>query len=222
MRAALALCAALCALGAIASASASALRPEYGVWPNKITQFNGGEVKLETVGGKVSVACKSSQNSAEATTFKSGTAQLSFRECKSSLGTACKSTNTSVSGEIKSSNMKWTLVYLSKATHEVATLFQGGESGSAWTTFGCGLGSNSTLRGSALAKMTPVNTKSASFTLTLQGSHGKQEFTQYETESGEKATAALELNWGSGGLEAADVNVAGLTQVWETENEILA
>jgi hypothetical protein len=210
------------AVSGVVTASASAARPEYAVWPNKITKLSSGEIILETAGAKTpSVRCKSSQaTTVEATTFKSGFAEPAFKECKSSLGTSCKSTNTSVAGEIKT-NLSWKLVYLSKATHEVGTLFQGREAMSGWTTFSC-FGASITLRGSVLAKTTPVNVKANPFTLALQGAHGKQEVTQYETEGGEKATAALELRWNeAASFEAASIG-ASLSEVWEKENEIIA
>jgi hypothetical protein len=210
----------VCAVSGVATASASASEPEYWVWPNSILQSPGGEVTLEAAGSKFSVRCKSSQANWELTTFKSGFAHPAFKECKSNLGTSCKSTNTSVPGEI-TTKLSWKLVYLSKATHEVGTLFQGTEAMGGWTTFSCGAGTSSTLRGSAVARTTPVNVKAGTFTMALQGTHGIQEFTQYETEGGGKATAALEMSSNAGAFGAASIN-ASLSQIWQSQNEIRA
>ena len=58
-----------------------------------------------------------------------------------------------------------------------------------------------TVRGATLCPVEPVNTKTTTFKLVCKQTGGKQEFTEYENEAGEKFTAITESKKGSGSFE---------------------
>lgn len=117
------------------------------------------------------------------------------------------------------------LFYLSKVNHEAGVVLNSSETGeqTTWMTFTCVntlSGTHKfTVRGSALAKVEPVNTFTWEYTLTLAASKWVPALTEYENFNGEKKVVSLEAQevvqgtvkpWKSAALSAKSL-------LWRTE-----
>jgi hypothetical protein len=206
----------------VAAGSAAATLPEYVLSsPAKIFP-SGGAMTLETVAPEElftrSVTCSgtSGEMEGEGLHLKEWTGTLQFWGCTEvGMGGTC-TTPGAASGHIKTSIQGWRLFYLSKATHEVGVVFNYKSSGEVATfeTFTCvvtGIAQQFAVRGTALAKITPVNKKTNKFTVSLTGSKGIPTLKEYETEGGAKAATKLEVQRNAGAWEAADLNSASLS-----------
>jgi hypothetical protein len=210
----------------VAAASASANLPEYiGSQPYSFS-LKGGEVTLATEKG-IPVTCKSVSGSVTLKFWNKFSAGVVFKECSAPLSGKCSSAG-AAAGEIRANTATLFLVYLSRSAHEAALLFNWQESGKAETfaTFNCEKHvSEVVVRGNFLAKVTPVNSLTKVFTLSLKGSNGKPELTKYEyqVQGGyEKGTAALEESANKAAFAPADLNAVSLEIPMEVSGEIAA
>lgn len=214
---------AVCAMSAAATASAVAALPEFGN-PIAQLQLKGGEVALEITGTSSTVKCKTmTSTKIELLTSKKGVADIVFKECKfSPVEKTCTTTGAAAGEIVATKNMPWQLFYTVKASKEVAMVFNYESPSTTFAAFACGLGVTSdTVRGAVIAKITPINTKTTKFTLSLKGSKGAQELTKYENASGEMVTATLENSLNGGAFANADLNATSLELIAAKENSIL-
>jgi hypothetical protein len=206
--------------GGGAAASASAASPHYVMESaGPIDGPSGGTVTLENSANALQVKCKTTNGGkmwpGDIYTFYFHEVVINFSECTTNVGGTC-TTAGSAAGVITTNNMNMTLFYIAKATREVGLVVNDKSSSEqlTLTTFACkvsGAEIKFTVRGTALAKVSPVNTKTTTFTMALTGSKGVPTLTEYEEESGKKATTKLEVEEGSGAWKAADLNFASLS-----------
>jgi hypothetical protein len=205
---------------AASGASASISTPHFSEQLPQNFSFAGKEMALEASGG--SVQCKTVTGSTEIVTFSSLGGSLRFQGCTGTLsGIPVGSCTTAgaASGEILTGRLDDDLVYISSARHEVGMLLSAPQ-GSPLATFKCG-GGEWKLRGSVLAKASPLNTLTFSFQLAAKGSKGTQEITQYEGSKGEKLTSSLEESIASGAYKSADLNTVNFELQATTKAEII-
>src|ERR1700689_257609 len=189
---------AVTALGAVASASASAaakapiFAKSSGGYPVKFSAGEEPEGVWNT--GNATFHCSRSRVTGEITSEKKVTATIVFTECASGGSTCANEGGTG--GEIKSNALEGTLVFISKATKTVGVVFKSKPGGARVSRFRCA-GSIGEVQGSVIAAITPVNTKTKHFTLTFVQESGKQTPTEYENEEGVKVKTALETTWAS-------------------------
>jgi hypothetical protein len=169
------------AIGAIASASASAALPEFKPVPTKFT-FTSGKSVLEQKGGLSPIECAKDESAGtnEITTEKKGKFDVLFLECKVALtGEQCTGLNDTTAGSILALG-EFHLFYINKETKDVgqALLLQE-------VHFECAgpFVKLVAVRGCVVGLITPINTKTTKFTLTLAQKGGVNEFTTFEKES---------------------------------------
>jgi hypothetical protein len=222
-------------MSAVAAASAFATAPELVVKSVTNIQSQGGSITLET--GAASIKCAGAAGIIENSGYlelKEFTNSYTFRECKGTVkGRTAENCTTAGSpgGTIKTNTIKSRLFYLSKATKEVGLLLNYKPSGEVATfeTFSCsviGFQTKVTVRGTVLAKMSPINTLIKQFALTLAGSKGIPTLKEYENESGVKVAAKLESQYSNtletSPWEAANFNSSSLEWVMSNEGRIVA
>jgi hypothetical protein len=211
------------ATAGITAASASAALPELEyTLPNAFT-ISGGETTLETGGTRSPVHCASATGSGEMKNQKEITSYLKLKECTfkiSGITGKCTSAG-AAAGEIVTKTMVTELVYLAKATHEAGFVFDYLGKNATIASFKCG-GEEATVRGELVSRVTPVNTKTTSFTVGLKGAKGVQEYTGYEGSAGEKLTASPFEEGVKGVFETADANATGLAISFATAVTIRA
>jgi len=202
------------AISAIASATASAAKPEFvfaGI--KKGLKAKSGSATLETA-SKEKVTCTSSSNGGE---IEGGNGSkkvtgiiVKFKGCKSS-GFAC-STSGAASEEIITNSLSGELGYI-KAAEKTVGLDLLPTGGGEFVEFNCAGGIVKVkVKGSVIGQITPVNKKVTTaehFTLTFTQSGGKQGIEKFET--GVKDTLETSKNGGAfeGSAEAATAEVTG-------------
>jgi hypothetical protein len=208
LRAVLLSLAALLAIGsfqALAATAASAT-PHFEGGPARFS-FTGNATTIES--GTASVTCQAVGGSAEFLPNELN-GKLTLKGCSgkvSGIPIAHCTSSGAATGEIRTNELGDRLVYLSQAKHEVGMLFGAGEV-TPFASFACGA-NNEVLKGSLLARISPVNTITAHFPIAAIGKGGVQELSQYEGEKGEKLSAQLELSPGGGPFKVADLNASG-------------
>ncbi len=159
-------------------------------------QVSGGKMKLVGKNG-LEVKCQSVQGSGDFTGAKEGTVTLKWKECKGLLGVSCK---TSVAGEIESKPLKTLLAFTRPETmtsegRETGLVLQGGVGGFA--EFECGT-VKSVVVGGVVAKITPLGTKTSTFTVAMTQKSGVNSLIDYEEENTKHAEAELLTSTGGG------------------------
>jgi hypothetical protein len=204
------------AIGGIITASASAELPEFS--PNSfkpLISMQLGSVTFTGVGG-ITYGCTSGTGSGEITGAQTANAKFTFKGCV--RGSSTCNTVGSVAGEIRSETVPVRLVYISKANHEVGLDFNYEEPtkvfppppAKTFATWGCGSTSGLGIRRSIIAKVTPVNTATISYSAAFsQSSKGVQSPRQYENSEGVSISAHPEMNltngfWEEGSLQASN------------------
>lgn len=180
------------ALSAVAASAASAAELEQVPPSGKFT------VKSETgvfeTHAKEKITCKKATGSGEITGVKTDKSKVTFEECTGPLGVKCTSSGQS-SGNI-ATEINSELVWLSKASLKAGEKLALAKE----LSITCSI-VKLTVQGSTLCPVEPVNTKTTTFKLVCKQTAGKQEFTEYETESGEKIKAITLTKKGSGSFE---------------------
>jgi hypothetical protein len=188
------------ALTAITATTATAALPEFNYKGLPRFTLKGSKVAFDEAGGH-SYSCEVSKGEGKITGKKTATATLTLNKCSAPLGATCQSTGASIE-EIKTGTLPVELVYTSKANHEAGLIFNyEATKKNPLTTFASWyceslLGGKTTglgVRGSIIAPVTPVNTKTGSYTTKFEATKEVQSPTTYETETGEKLTAFPEL-----------------------------
>jgi hypothetical protein len=180
-------------LGGLASASASAALPEFvpGVKESLPATFKvvGGSATWHVSGSSWVCSGLTASGTISATKTVTGT-KIVFTTCffERSGGKVWCTTKGAEKGEIRTEALEGTLVYISKAAKTVGIDFKP-QSGTSLGGFNC-LTGETEIRGSVVLPITSVNLRTSKFTLSATVGP-----TEYETESGGKATAAMESNW---------------------------
>jgi DNA-binding beta-propeller fold protein YncE len=188
-KSALAALVAVCALGAVASASASAAPPEFTLkagekFPDAIgNSLNSVPAGFETEA--LSASCSSNKTTGEITSAKAASLTLEWTGCVK--GTTQFTSEGAEAGHIVITGTG-TLVYIDKAKSQVGVLLALKEvkllAGEA----------KFFLKGSLVVPISPINQKVYTFELPFhQKGVGEQEFTSYENEKGEVESTQLIL-----------------------------
>jgi hypothetical protein len=146
--------------------------------------------------------CASVTGEGEFTSHKAGTMKFTFKQCNLGTGGKCQSSELTP-GEITTGSLPVELVYTNKAKHEAALDLNYEEptevfppTHKTFAKWECsnGLGwTKSGIRGSILVPITPVNTQSNAFKLSLVAEKGVQSPSSYETEAGKVYKAFPEM-----------------------------
>lgn len=198
---------AVCALGAAASASASA--------PPRFVVAKGGSYPITAEASAPSTLAVISQETREPYTCRGVDSQMTIpapgytasyaielQHCKMASGIECSTEGSA--GERLSGTA--TLVYIDKATKLVGLLVT-----LTPTEILCGT-IKEKVKGSFLAPITPINKETTSLGLSFTGNGaGKPTYTTYENEKGEASKAKFEVNYGTGYQAAALEAAAALT-----------
>jgi hypothetical protein len=198
------------ALGALATASASAALPELeGPFASKAPGHFTLTIKIiefEAQGG--TMTCETANGEGTVTTPKTKTlafSAITFKGCQLGSWGKCTSSG-AASGELRGEpNTDATLAYLSKSEKSVALVFNpAGAKTSFIPAFKCG-GSLSVgpVIGSVAGSIGPINTSTTGFSLAFYGSEGVQSIREYENESGVMVKSGLEWNTGLGNRPVA-------------------
>lgn len=206
---------ATCAIGAVASASASAALPEQVPASGKLTISSGASVFETKAGEKVS--CTKDSGSGEITGAKTSTGTVTFEGCTASLLGVKIKCQTGAEGDIVT-ELKNELVYINKSKKEV-----GLDSVLAKElTIKCGSFETLKVKGSTICPISPINTKTKTLTLSCKQKKGVQEPTEYENAKGEKVKDITETK--GEGLKTFAFEQSGLesteTLTLATEGEI--
>ncbi|HEX6456180.1 MAG TPA: hypothetical protein VF009_06630 [Solirubrobacterales bacterium] len=177
----LAVVAAMAAMAVLGASMASASEPVSESEGGKPVTFTGmgGASTLEVLpeGGKSrTVNCTSTKSSGEfslASTEKF--TKITFNGCTATgpFGTKVSCSSGLMGGEIFTTALKGTLVYLTAGSSEAGIDLEP-ESGTTIATFTCGFESM-TVTGSVIGKFTPVNTWATAYALKFAQTGGKQE-----------------------------------------------
>jgi hypothetical protein len=179
---------AVLALGAVASASASAALPEFKTAPGETlpVSFTGQGGSASWSGPGYAFTCRETSMAGTISAAKSVTkGSLVFNGCKVGAN-KCHSEGSENNEQIKTGPLEGTLAYISKTAKTAGIDFKA-EGSEYWTTMICFGGARQRVRGSIVMPITSVNKLSTSFTLAARGSGGS-----YEDESGLKHTVKLE------------------------------
>ena len=216
---------AIFALGAVASTSASAAElPEFTVVTNGT--LSAGEVELTNRTSSMNYKCKSWQGTFTGMTNTTGTFTLDFLECTARIAgitMACKSLGDAFNNPAKP---------------KTGTILSGGSYAMSQVAphrfmnltvnqlhIEC---SNEALTATALllengvllADFTPIGTKTKEFKMEINAKEGKQEFTEWENDSGESVKAALDDSLDGGKEEAIAMNSEPVALTMEKETEL--
>jgi hypothetical protein len=175
------------AIGAVASTSASAAELEQIPSSGKFTVSAAGGT-FETKSGS-KITCKTVSGSGEVTGVKTATSKVTFEGCTSS-GFKCTAGKTA--GNIET-EINGELVWLSKSGLKAGQKLSLAKELSVT----CAI-IKIAVKGSSLCPVEPVNTKTTTIKLVCTQTGGKQSFTEYENEKGEKFKAVTESNKGGG------------------------
>jgi hypothetical protein len=183
------------ALGAVASASASAALPEFALssgekFPVTIEgSTSSGYSGIEARNGSLWGACVGAKTKGEITGAKAISLTLELASCGET--SHHYHTKGAPVGTIVVSGTG-TLVYISKATKAVGVLFTPKET-KVYEDGGSETGASFEFWGNIVVPVTPIDTKTSKFELPFRKGKGagEQEFTKYENEKGEVKSATL-------------------------------
>ena len=205
---------AVLALGALASASASAALPELGPYHagEKLT-FTINEMRFQNKGGNI-WGCSGGTGEGEITGAKTIKAKLKFSGCVSSLLGKCGSKGAK-SEEIVTISMPVELVYLNKEKHETALVFNYNNGKTPFAEYEC---TNQLRNEWTQSVIVPIAAKTLSKTFKLKFAHREisggeweQLPSQYENEAGKLVTAYPLITFFGGFTEPA--SMTGLVEM---------
>jgi hypothetical protein len=180
--------AALSVLASASAASATEPIPAFLGYTGPVTVGTGSPMTFER-GGYESNSCSTVSATGAITGKKAGNLTLTFAGC----GTPpnyCHGKGMKPS-EFKTVELEMIPVYAVKTAGVAIELRP--KVGTKFAELESPFGSRCELKGSVLAMVTPINRYSREFTLTFNGSKGRQTPEQYETESHEIVNSWLEL-----------------------------
>jgi hypothetical protein len=186
---------AVCLLGAVAAASASASQPKFEPESAKFPisfSASGGASKLETVGGTEVSCTKNSVTGAEiANEHAVKKIKIAYTGCTAFFGLATCTTSGQASGTILTNELQGELEYIGASKNEVGVAFWPTASkakGTAFATFGCAGTTvsvkNGTANGGVVCKITPLNTFTTTSTLACTQTKGVQSPSEYWNPTG--------------------------------------
>jgi hypothetical protein len=185
------------AFGAVGVSSAAAALPEFvhGEGEAFPVSFEGGlsgteEARIETSQLGTELECGNVKITGSITGAKAATVTDAMRECALFGEKPCETAKAGA-GKVTITGSA-SLDYTKKTGKEVALVLSVGE-----TKITCAE-ETLTIKGSIILPVTPVNTKTTKYQMTIKGASGKQAVTQYENEKGEIKTASLTAQVGSG------------------------
>jgi len=201
------LVAAMLVMSAIAVASAAAALPEFdGPFPKPFHSL-GGAGLLETTGAK-KVNCASNHVNGNITGPKTDLALIRFLGCENTeiLPVKCNSSGQGT-GVIQTSPILSLLGYLNKTTKEVGVLLEP-DNTALFASFECGGIVKIEVKGTVVGKITPVNTKSKTFTLELKQAGGVPNPSGLEGQ-----TDLLATKIGGGGFEDSGIQQTNILEL---------
>lgn len=207
---------AVLALTALAAASASAAKPEFTPASNSGTS-TGGKAKFTEKSGIAAVECTSSSGTNKLTNPKGGTFSETFKGCTALLSGKCTGLTNSTAGEITVAGT-FDLRYIKKESNKTALAFLIDP-----VHFECEKTVTLiSVKGCVAGEITPINTKTKTFSVALKQSSGVEEIKEILNEAGtasESCVLKSEKN-GEAEKEAGQENTDTITL--ETEAEISA
>jgi hypothetical protein len=205
------------AMSAITVASASAALPEQSPAAGKFAGTSK-ESTFETKSGE-KVVCKEDAIVGETTGAKTSKSTITFKGCEA-FGLKCKSKGAANAGEIVL-NVTGELVYISETEKKVGLI----NTLTAELTIECTAFQKLKVKGATLCPITPVNTKTKTYSVVCKETKGVQEPTEYFNAKKEKVKAPITETKGEG-LKSFAFEQSGLsgtdTLNFETEGEIKA
>jgi hypothetical protein len=210
---------AMCALGAVAVATASAALPEVlaAAFPVAATGLSG-EGLLESSAIAAPIKCKSSTGEGEITGKSTGTAHTDFKECTLE-GEACTGLG-EAAGVILVLGEAHT-VFLKLGTGTALTVGILGTINEVH--FECKfLSLLLRAKGNAIGEVTPTNTRTKSFTGKLEQAKGNNKLVKYWNEAGtEEIGTSLLVSVGTGAFALAGIEVKEGKSTTASEIEIM-
>jgi hypothetical protein len=207
---------AILAISAIASATASAELPEFSPAKNVIKESVGGKATFEQKEGIAPVSCTSSKGTGEITGAKVGKFDELYLGCTAPLAGKCTGLNDKTAGSILVKGVT-DLRYITKKT-DVALIFL-----IEPVHFECEkLIELVEVTGCVVGLVTPLNTKTKTFTVKLKGTKGVQDVTEVLNEkntANESCKLESEIN---GGAKKQSSQTQEDTISPEKEGEIIA
>lgn len=210
------------ALGAVASASASAAELEWTVHPDKITEAKAGAGELLTV-GKRDIKCTGGSTTGEITGALTSTAKaITYTGCESTKFGGKKCQNTSTKGEIKTTELAGELVYPkgTRGKHEKAAVVFSPKSGTVFAEFECEtlLGAEHLkVTGTAACEVKPINKSETSGEIICSETEGKAAIKEVENEKGEVKKVKTETQ--GTGVETFGPEESGVLQTTKVKYE---
>jgi hypothetical protein len=204
------------AMSAVIASAASAALPEQSPTTGKFTGVSGKSF-FETKSGE-KVNCKEDTIKGESTGAKTSSSTIAFKGCEA-FGFKCNTTG-ALAGEIV---LKVTgqLVYISETKKEVGLI----NTLTAELTIKCSAFQTLKVRGATLCPLTPVNTKTKTYSVVCTEEKGVQQPTEYFNEKKEKVKAPITETKGEGiknfGYEQSGLSGTD-TLTFEVEGEIKA
>jgi hypothetical protein len=184
---------------------APTLQPAKGGGAFPVAFTSSGE-QIALFGGLSEVQCGSQSATGKFTSVKEGGLSIKLTGCKSVLGSKCGK-----EGVIETKELKSLLAYTypSKITgegRETGIVFSPA-SGEVVTEFSCEGGISMTVKGSFIGVLSPLKTRTGSFSLAIKQTKGHvNEPSEYETESGSKVGATLKCTENGGAAKACGVS----------------
>jgi hypothetical protein len=205
---------AVLALGAFAVASASAAKPEFNPASNSGTS-KGGKAKFTEKGGIAAVECTSSEGTSKIESAKGGQFSELFVGCSAPLSGKCTGLANTTAGDILVTG-KFDLRYIENGVaSKVGLLFL-----IEPTHFECEANVKLIqVKGCAVGKIEPTNTKTKVFKVVLKQSGGLEEFTEAENETntGKEACILKSEKNGEAEKQAGQENTDEITEASEGE-----
>lgn len=172
-------------------------RPEYALGAGKfpVTLEGSAPAAVVNLGNAAGgVECTGVTVKGTITGSTSGTRSLELQHCKKSGGAKNCNTTGSAAGVISLSGTE-SLAYISKAEQRVGSVFT-----PELAEFECEGGFKNKLKGALVIPVSPVGIQTTALTMniTRKGTEYENTYTTYENEKGEKITAKLEFNFGTG------------------------
>lgn len=212
---------AVCLLGAVAAASASASQPKFEPESAKFPitfSAAGGASKLETVGG-TDVSCTANSVTGGEITSEKAVKKIviTYTGCTAFFGFATCTTSGKTSGTIVTNALEGELVYIGASKNEAGIAFwptAGKAKGTAFATFGCAGTTisvkNGTANGGVVCKITPLNTFTTTSTLACSQTKGVQNPASYWNPSGCAEVKDFLESEGTGGFSPFALQQSGV------------
>ena len=190
------------ALGVVSVATASAAELEQIPSTGRFTVRS--EASTFETHSKERISCKRDSGEGELTGVKTDRSKVTFEECTGPLNVKCTSSGAKT-GNIET-EINSELVWLSKSGLKAGEKLALAKE----LSISCSI-IKIKVRGATLCPVEPVNVRTTTVKLVCRQSGGKQEFTEYENEKGEKFKAITESSKGGAFEESGLASTETLT-----------